>query len=310
MGSGKWIGGFLGWVAGGPIGALLGYFLGSAVEKFIDAARQLPGGSAGSGQGGFGGGFGTGGYGGSTGSGGYGTGTGGYGTGAGGYGGAYTGRTGGSYQQQTGGYRTSTGGRYTADEQRNSFFVSLLVLSSAVMKADGQVLASERDCAREFIRKNFGESAVDEAMRMLDSFNRQQVNIYSVGDQIASNMNYSQRLQLFHYLVQIATSDGNFSKSEKSVLEAIGAVIRLQNSDINSVIAMFYRENDESAYAVLGISPNATDDEVKSAYRRMAMKNHPDKVSTLGPEVQKAAEEKFRQVQEAYETIKRQRGMS
>ena len=312
MGSGKWIGGFLGWVAGGPIGALLGYFLGSAVEKFIDVARQLPGGSAGSGQGGFGGGFGTGGYGGSTGSGGYGTGgygTGGYGTGAGGYGGAYTGRTGGSYQQQTGGYRTSTG-RYTADEQRNSFFVSLLVLSSAVMKADGQVLASERDCAREFIRKNFGESAVDEAMRMLDSFNRQQVNIYSVGDQIASNMNYSQRLQLFHYLVQIATSDGNFSKSEKSVLEAIGAVIRLQNSDINSVIAMFYRENDESAYAVLGISPSATDDEVKSAYRRMAMKNHPDKVSTLGPEVQKAAEEKFRQVQEAYETIKRQRGMS
>ena len=84
----------------------------------------------------------------------------------------------------------------------------------------------------------------------------------------------------------------------------------LSNTDINSVIAMFYRENDESAYAVLGISPNATDDEVKSAYRRMAMKNHPDKVATLGPEVQKAAEEKFRQIQDAYETIKRQRGMS
>ena len=279
MGSGKWIGGFLGWVTGGPIGALLGYFIGSAVDKFIDVTRQLPGG-----------GFGT-------------------GTGQGGYGG-YTGRTGGSYQQQTGGYRTSTGGRYTADEQRNSFFVSLLVLSSAVMKADGQVHQSERDCAREFIRRNFGDSVVDEAMRMLDSFNRQQVNIYSVGPQIADNMNYSQRLQLFHYLVQIATADGIFSKSEKSVLEAIGAVIRLNNTDINSVIAMFYKETDESAYAVLGISPNATDDEVKSAYRRMAMKNHPDKVATLGPEVQKAAEEKFRQIQDAYDTIKRQRGMS
>ena len=275
----------MGWVTGGPIGALLGYFLGSAVEKFIDVARQLPGGSDGSG-------YGTGGYGRS-------------GSGSGGY----TGWPGG-YRQQTGTYRQSTGGRYTADEQRNSFFVSLLVLSSAVIKADGQVSQSELNCVREFIRTNFGESAVDEAMRMLDSFNRQQVNIYSVGDQIASNMNSSQRLQLFHYLVRIATSDGNFSKSEKSVLEAIGAVIRLNNSDINSIIAMFYRENDESAYAVLGISPNATDDEVKTAYRRMAMKNHPDKVSTLGPEVQKAAEEKFRQIQDAYETIKRQRGMS
>ena len=291
MGSGKWIGGFLGWVTGGPIGALLGYFIGSAVDKFIDVTRQLPGGGAGNGQGGYGGGYGTGGY------------------GTGGYGG-YTGRTGGTYQQQTGGYRTSNGGRYTADEQRNSFFVSLLVLSSAVMKADGQVHQSERDCAREFIRRNFGDSVVDEAMRMLDGFNRQQVNIYSVGPQIADNMNYSQRLQLFHYLVQIATADGTFSKSEKSVLEAIGAVIRLNNTDINSVIAMFYKETDESAYAVLGISPSATDDEVKSAYRRMAMKNHPDKVATLGPEVQKAAEEKFRQIQDAYETIKRQRGMS
>ncbi len=301
MGSAKWIGGLLGWVSGGPIGALLGYFLGSAVEKFIDAARQLPGDGSGTG------GYGTGGYGSGTGGssrGGYG---GGYGTG--GYGG-YTGRPGG-YQQQTGGYRTSTGGRgYSTTEQRNSFFVSLMVLSSAVIKADGQVSQSELNCVREFIRRNFGDSVVDEAMRMLDGFNRQQVNIYSVGPQIADNMNYSQRLQLFHYLVQIATADGNFSKSEKSVLEAIGAVIRLNNSDINSVIAMFYRENDESAYAVLGISPNATDDEVKTAYRRMAMKNHPDKVASLGPEVQKAAEEKFRQIQDAYETIKRQRGMS
>ena len=302
MGAAKWIVGFLGWVSGGPIGAILGYLIGSAVDGFIDIARQLPGGSSGSGSGGYG-----------SGSGGYGSGSGGYGSGYGGYTGqrgGYQQSTGG-YNQSTGTYRQSTGSRgYTATEQRNSFFISLLILSSAVIKADGQVSQSELNCVREFIRRNFGDSAVDEAMRMLDGLNRQQVNIYSVGDQIASNMNYSQRLQLFHYLVQIATADGNFSKSEKSVIEAIGAVIRLQNSDINSVIAMFYKENDESAYAVLGISPSATDDEVKSAYRRMAMKNHPDKVATLGPEVQKAAEEKFRQIQDAYEIIKRQRGMS
>ena len=72
---------------------------------------------------------------------------------------------------------------------------------------------------------------------------------------------------------------------------------------------MYYKDA-KSAYSVLEISPNATDDEVKSAYRRMAMKNHPDKVATLGPEVQKAAAEKFRKIQEAYETIKKERGMS
>ncbi|MBQ6086938.1 MAG: TerB family tellurite resistance protein [Bacteroidales bacterium] len=292
MGSARWIGGFLGWVAWGPIGALIGYLLGSALESVIDVSRQIPGGNDGPFQGG---GYGrnTGGYG--TGTGGYGrtTGTGGYGTGTGGYG--------------TGGYGRSTGG-YTADEQRNSFFVSLLVLSSAVIKADGNVHPAELQTVKEFFRRNFGDQAATQASQILDKLNATQVNIYSVGDQIASNMNYSQRLQLFHYLVSIANADGDFSKSEKSVLEAIGSVIRLNSSDISSVIAMTYRDKD-SAYAVLEISPNATDDEVKAAYRKMAMKHHPDKVSTLGPEVQKAAQEKFRKIQEAYETIKKERGM-
>ena len=85
--------------------------------------------------------------------------------------------------------------------------------------------------------------------------------------------------------------------------------MRLTSGDAASVIAMFWKDTD-SAYAVLEISPSASNDDVKSAYRRMAMKKHPDKVATLGPEVQKAAEEKFRQIQEAYETIKRQRGIN
>ena len=203
--------------------------------------------------------------------------------------------------------RTYTRG-YTATEQRNSFMVSLLVLSAAVIKADGKVLQKELEYVKDFIRRNFGEQAVPEAMQLLDKITRQEVNIYSVGPQIAHYMNYSQRLQLFHYLVQLAMADGEFAKKEKSVLEAIGTTIGLTEGDINSIVSMFYKETN-SAYAVLEISPTATDDEVRSAYRRMAMKNHPDKVATLGPEVQKAAAEKFRQVQEAYESIKKERGI-
>ena len=277
MGALKWIVGFLGWVSGGPIGALIGFLLGSFVDTGLDAMRQITGG-------GFPGQGGSSGYPG------------------GGYAGGYPG--GSTYQRQTTGSRG-----YTATEQRNSFMVSLLVLSSAIIKADGRIVQSELDHVRSFIRSNFGDAAVSDAMRILDELNRKEVNIYEVGAQIATYMNYSQRLQLFHYLAQIANADGDFSKSEKSVLEAIASAIRLNASDASSVIAMFYKDAD-SAYAVLEISPNATDDEVKSAYRRMAMKNHPDKVATLGPEVQKAAEEKFRKIQEAYETIKRQRGMS
>ena len=283
----RWIAGFLGWVTGGAIGALIGYLLGSAVDNYIEMSHQLPGGGGSSGQGGgYGGSYRTGG----NNPGGYGRSTGGYGQGS-------------SYQR-------SAGGRgYTATEQRNSFFVSLLVLSSAVIKADGQTRQAELDYVRNFVRSNFGEAATYEAMRLLNELDKKQVNIYEVGAQVASNMNYSQRLQLFDYLSRIAASDGEFTKSEKSVLEAIASAIRINSSDAASVIAMFYKDS-HSAYEVLEISPNATDDEVKSAYRRMAMKNHPDKVSTLGPEVQKAAEEKFRKIQEAYETIKKERGIN
>ena len=275
MGKAKWIGGFLGWVAWGPIGALIGYLLGKAVDTYIDGSHQLPGGDG------------------------------------------WDQRQSrqGSYRQQTGQGQYDRGsstqsrqGRYTADEQRNSFFVSLLVLSSAVIKADGRTHPAELRTVREFIRTNFGEQAAAQAEQILQRLDSQQVNIYSVGGQIAANMNYSQRLQLFQYLVSIATADGDFSASEKSVLEAIASAIRLTSTDAASIIAMYYKEAD-SAYTVLEISPSATDDEVRSAYRRMAMKYHPDRVATLGPEVQKAAEEKFKKIQEAYAAIKKQRGI-
>lgn len=250
----------MGWVTGGPIGALLGILLGSMVEHGLEAINLLGGGAdAGSRE---------------------------------------------QPHQKT--YRT---GGYSAAEQRNSFMVSLLVLSSAVIRADGKTLQSELDYVKAFIRQNFSEAAVDDAVRILNELESKEINVYSVGGQIASYMNYSQRLQLFHFLAGIANADGNFCPQEKSVLEAIASAIRLNPSDADSVIAMYYKDSD-SAYAVLEISPSASDEEVKSAYRRMAMKNHPDKVASLGPDVQKAAEEKFRKIQEAYETIKKQRGMN
>lgn len=210
------------------------------------------------------------------------------------------GNTGRTYSRKPGGY--------SATEQRNSFIVSLLVLSSAVIRADGKFLQSEMDYVRQFIRRNFGPQSEDEAMRMLDELNSKDINIYSVGAQISAYMNYSQRLQLFHYLADLANADGNVCDQERSVLQAIAAAIGISSSDAESVLAMF-RRTSESAYTVLEISPSASDEEVKTAYRRLAMKNHPDKVATLGPEVQKAAEEKFRKIQEAYETIKKERGL-
>lgn len=191
--------------------------------------------------------------------------------------------------------------------QRNSFLISLLALSAAVIKADGKVTSAERASFRQFCIANFGAQAAAEAEEILDEILKKDFNLYEVCTQIRSCMDYSQRLQLYHYLVSLGACDGLLQK-EVDLLETIASYIGLSKSDSDSIMAQFRPSND-SNYRVLGIEPNATDEEVKKAYRRMAVKYHPDKVATLGEDVQKAAEEKFKAVSQAYEAICRERGI-
>ena len=65
----------------------------------------------------------------------------------------------------------------------------------------------------------------------------------------------------------------------------------------------------EEAYKVLGVSPDASDDEVKRAYRKMALQYHPDKVATLGEDVKAAAEKKFKEIGAAKDLIYKSRGL-
>jgi DnaJ like chaperone protein len=120
-------------------------------------------------------------------------------------------------------------------------------------------------------------------------------------------MDYSQRLQLYHYLVSLGACDG-LVQNEIEVLEVIASYIGLSKSDVDSILAIFRPSND-SNYRMLGITKDATDEEVKKAYRKMAVKYHPDKVATLGEDVQKAAEEKFKAISQAYEAICKERGI-
>ena len=191
--------------------------------------------------------------------------------------------------------------------QRNSFLMSLLVLSAAVIKADGKTSDKEMAKVREFFARNFGMQAADEADEIIRNILQKDFNLYEVCTQIRSCMDYAQRLQLFHFLVSLGACDGMLQR-EVDVLETVASYIGLSKGDSDSIIAQFRPCND-SNYRILEIEPNATDDEVKKAYRKMAVKYHPDKVATLGEDIQKAAEEKFKAVSQAYEAICRERGI-
>lgn len=210
--------------------------------------------------------------------------------------------------------------------QRNSFLMSLLVLSAAVIKADGRTTTQELNTLRRFFIKNFGANAANDAEEIVKELINKDFNLYEVCVQVRSCMDYSQRLQLYHYLVELGVCDGLIQR-EIDVIEVIGTYIGLAKEDIDSIFAQFGRynsnsgsqgsssdnsssySNSESNYRILGICPSATDDEVKKAYRKMAIKYHPDKVATLGEDVQKAAEEKFKTISQAYEAICKERGI-
>ena len=194
----------------------------------------------------------------------------------------------------------------TTSQQRD-FNVSLLVLSAAVMKADGSVKKSELDYVKRFFLTNFGQERAEKYILMLREILKQDIQVYEVSQQVGRFMDYSSKLQLLHYLFGIASADGSTHDNEIDVISIIAKYMGIANSDFQSIKAMFVQEVD-SAYKILGIDPNTTDEDVKKAYREMAKKYHPDKVAYLGEDVRKSAEQKLQEVNEAYEKIKKQRG--
>ncbi|MDX9946747.1 MAG: TerB family tellurite resistance protein [Bacteroidales bacterium] len=201
---------------------------------------------------------------------------------------------------------------YTGTPQstaRGDFGMSLLVLVAAMMKADNKVVKSELDYVKQFFIRQFGQSTAREAVLTLKDILNQEIPVRDVCLQIASNMDYSSRLQLLHLLFGISGADGNVHALEVEAIEKMSGYLGISSSDFISIKNMFVPETD-SSYKILEISPDSSDEEVKKAYRKMAMKYHPDKVSHLGEEFRKAADEKFKKVNEAYNRIKKERNIS
>lgn len=200
----------------------------------------------------------------------------------------------------------------TASRTQNpqeGFRVTLIVLVAAVMKADGTVKKSELDYVKDFFVRNFGVEATKDAMLLLRDILQKDIPINDVGRQIGDNLDYNTRLQLLHFLYGIGKADGVLDEKELILIEQIAYAMGISGADMASTKGMYY-EDINSAYDVLEVLPTVSDDEVKRAYRIAAVKYHPDKVAHLGTDVQKSATERFKQVNEAYDKIKKARGMA
>ena len=271
MAAGKWIGGFLGFITGGPLGALAGLALGALFDRGLDEVNK----EGGNGQ-----------------------------------------------RPYSDAYSAYSGQEQAYEGQRNSFMFSLLVLASYIINADGKIMHSEMEMVRRFLRQNFGEAAKQQGEEILLKLFEQQKRmgmaeyrtvIQDSCRQIRANMLYEQRLQLLNFLVMIAQADGVVVTEEVNALKEVAINMGLSTDDVDQMLNLHRGSsangNLEDAYKVLGISPTATDDEVKAAYRKMALKHHPDRVATLGEDVRKAAEKKFQEINDAKDKIYKARGL-
>lgn len=218
-------------------------------------------------------------------------------------------------QQKNGGRRVTAEEMFAYYQQHSSSSASndvptmLMALSAAVMKADGKVLKAELTYVKSFFNQQFGPQYAQQHLQTLKQFlASNDIPLQRICQDIRTRMQPEVRTQLLHYLFGIAKADGDVSDSEIDVIKNIANMMGVSNTDFESVKNMFYRDVD-SDYKVLGLEPSATDDEVKKAYRKMAIKFHPDKVAQMGEEYQKGAKEKFQQIQDSYDAIKKRRGM-
>ncbi len=188
------------------------------------------------------------------------------------------------------------------------FEMSFLVLSAAVINADGKIMKSELNYVKSYLHKQFGADRSAQMMLMLRDILQKDIPLRQVCLQISAHMPHAMRLQLLHYLFGIAMSDGRVDISETNVIGTIANYLRISVKDFESIKAMFVKDT-ESAYKILEIEKNCTESELKKAYRKMAIKYHPDKVAQLGDAHIAAAKEKFLKVQDAYDKIKKERGI-
>ncbi len=219
--------------------------------------------------------------------------------------------------------------------QRGDFSAALIVVSAAVMKADGKVLKSELDFVKGYFLKNFGEEVAKEKIKVLGEVLKQDIPIDDVSGQIKYYMRIAEKRLLLQYMFGIAAADGEIHPTELQMIKRISDGIGINPYEFRSMQAMFtgqhynrqrqrttssgggYQPPKRSSgpslstcYQILGVDSKISDADLKKAYRKLAIKYHPDKVAHLGEDHAKAAEDKFQKVQEAYDKIKDSRGLN
>ena len=195
------------------------------------------------------------------------------------------------------------------DDKAKAYELSLLILSSLVIKADGKVVKAELEYVKRFFTNTFGIRKANKYFQLFNKLNKESLSsqLRPVCQQLNSFVNHASRLQIIHFLFGVSASDNEVHVSEVELIKKIAMYLNVNQNDFESIQSMFINQGSHHGldkwFKILEIDKNASKEEIKKAHRKMVMKYHPDKLQGVSQDIIKLAEEKFRLVQEAYEKI-------
>ena len=199
------------------------------------------------------------------------------------------------------------------NDQENAYEISLLILSSLVIKSDGKIVKAELEYVKRFFVNTFGIQKANKYFEVFNKLNKQSLSsqLRPVCQQLNKYVNHASRLQIIHFLFGVSASDNDIHISEIELIKKISGYLNINQYDFESIQSMFISKGSpdslEKWFAILEIDKNASNEEIKKAHRRMVIKYHPDKLQGVSEDIIKLAEEKFLLVQQAYEKIMKSR---
>lgn len=192
---------------------------------------------------------------------------------------------------------------------RQSYSVATIVLAAKLAKVDGPVSRLEIDAFKSVFR--IPQEELADVARVWTAAKRDARGFEPYAHRLAILFDGDRTLldNLMTALIHVARADGPLNAHEVRFLERVAQAFGIGRAGFTRLRDAIETPPADDPYAVLGISSNASDDEVKQAWRRLVRVYHPDAVMASGRsgEFLDLAQKKVAAVNAAYEEIGRHR---
>lgn len=194
-------------------------------------------------------------------------------------------------------------------ELRRLFARHLCGVCLAVAATDGALRREEARAIREFFRDRLGYGAAE--LEVVRQVLAELVDAPPALEDAAAAADHALeppvKLLLLEALYELAQADGRIGNDERRAIDEAARILGIPDESVAAVRAAFLGATN-SAFEKLGLSPEADDQSLKRAWRKLAAEHHPDRVASLGPEAVALAEARFREISSAWDEIRRERG--